>query len=40
MTTGEILAEYPQLTSEDIQDGLRYAAAAVDERELPARSAG
>lgn len=40
MTTEEILAEYPHLASEDIRDALRYAAAAVDERELPARSAG
>lgn len=36
----EILAEFPQLTGDDIQDSLRYAAAAVDERELPLRSAG
>ena len=40
MTTDEIIDEFPQLRHEDIQDALRYAAAAVDERELPLRSAG
>ena len=40
MATDEILADFPQLTRDDIQDALRYAAAAVDERELPLRSAG
>ena len=35
MTPGDILGDYPQLTQEDIHDALRYAAAAVDERELP-----
>ena len=40
MTTDEILADFPQLTRDDIQDALRYAAAAVDERELPLRPAG
>ena len=40
MTPGEIVAQYPQLSREDIQDALRYAAAAVDERELPLRPAG
>ncbi|HVA60872.1 MAG TPA: DUF433 domain-containing protein [Mycobacteriales bacterium] len=40
MAREEILTEYPQLTGEDLQDALRYAAAAVDERELPARSTG
>jgi len=39
MTTDEILTEFPQLTIEDIQDALRYAAAAVDEREVPLRPA-
>lgn len=39
MATEEILAEFPQLTIEDIQDALRYAAAAVDEREIPLRPA-
>ncbi len=40
MTPGDILGEYPQLTQEDIHDALRYAAAAVDERELPLPAAG
>jgi len=40
MATDEVLASFPQLHLEDIQDALRYAAAAVDERELPLRSAG
>lgn len=40
MTTEEILDGFPQLSAEDIQDALRYAAAAVDERELPVRSTG
>jgi uncharacterized protein (DUF433 family) len=39
MTVEEILAEFPQLTIEDIQEALRYAAAVVDEREIPLRSA-
>jgi uncharacterized protein (DUF433 family) len=37
MTTGEILAEYPDLTREDIHEALLYAAEAVRERELPLR---
>lgn len=40
MTTDEIRSEFPQLTTEDVQASLRYAAAAVDERELPLRTAG
>jgi len=40
MTNEEILAEFPQLVLEDIQEALRYAAAAVDERELPLRPVG
>ena len=31
----EILAAYPDLEPEDIQEALRYAAEAVRERELP-----
>lgn len=31
----EILAAYPDLESEDIREALRFAAAAVRERELP-----
>ncbi len=37
MTVDEIVADFPQLRSADIQDSLRYAAAAVDERQLPLR---
>jgi uncharacterized protein (DUF433 family) len=40
MTVEEILGDFPQLSREDIQEALRYAAAAVDERELPLRPAG
>jgi uncharacterized protein (DUF433 family) len=40
MMADEIVADYPQLSVEDVQDALRYAAAAVDERELPLRPAG
>lgn len=40
MSTDEILAAFPQMKIEDIQDALRFAAAAVDERELPLRPAG
>ena len=40
MATEEILVAFPQLTVEDLQESLRYAAAAVDERELPLRPAG
>jgi uncharacterized protein (DUF433 family) len=35
MTVAEILAAYPDLESEDIQEALRFAAEAVRERELP-----
>jgi uncharacterized protein (DUF433 family) len=37
LTTEEIIAEYPQLTTADVQACLGYAARAVDERELPVR---
>ena len=40
MTAQEIIAQFPQLAIEDIQDALRYAASAVDERELPLKPAG
>jgi uncharacterized protein (DUF433 family) len=36
----EMLAEFPQLTLADIQESLRYAAAAVDVREIPLRPTG
>jgi len=35
MTHAEILKSYPDLEAADIQEALRYAAAAVRERELP-----
>jgi uncharacterized protein (DUF433 family) len=35
----EILDSYPDLTVEDIQESLKYAAEAVRERELPLRTA-
>jgi uncharacterized protein (DUF433 family) len=35
MTQAEILKAYPDLEAADIQEALRYAAAAVRERELP-----
>jgi uncharacterized protein (DUF433 family) len=37
MTHDEILADFPQLTPEDLRDALEYGAAAVSERELPYR---
>ncbi len=37
MTNDEILSDFPQLYPEDLQDALRFAAAAVSERELPYR---
>jgi len=35
MTVDEILAAYPDLEAEDVEEALRYAAEAVRERELP-----
>lgn len=35
MTAADILAAYPSLEAEDIREALRYAAEAVNERELP-----
>lgn len=35
MTTKDILAAYPDLEREDIQEALHFAAEAVRERELP-----
>ena len=35
MSNAEILNEFPILEMEDIQEALRYAAAAVRERQLP-----
>jgi uncharacterized protein (DUF433 family) len=37
MAEAQIVAEYPDLETEDIREALRYAAAAVDERVLPLR---
>ncbi|MGB6058070.1 MAG: DUF433 domain-containing protein [Microthrixaceae bacterium] len=37
MTVDEILAEHPALEAADVTESLRYAAAAVQERELPLR---
>ena len=35
MTPADILAEFPQLTGEDIREALRYAAEALRARDLP-----
>ncbi|MDN5856111.1 MAG: DUF433 domain-containing protein [Actinomycetia bacterium] len=35
MTPAEIIADFPQLATEDIHDALRFAAAAVDQSMLP-----
>lgn len=35
MSEAEILAAYPDLEAEDIQEALHFAAEAVRERELP-----
>jgi uncharacterized protein (DUF433 family) len=35
MSEGDILAAYPDLEREDIHEALRYATAALRERELP-----
>ena len=35
MAEARILAEYPNLEVEDIREALAFAAAAVDERQLP-----
>lgn len=37
MTVEEILTEHPDLEAEDVTESLRYAAVAVQERELPLR---
>jgi uncharacterized protein (DUF433 family) len=37
LSVEEIRTDYPQLTAEDVQACLVYAAHAVDERELPVR---
>lgn len=35
MTTDDILRDYPMLEREDIAEALRYASAALRERQLP-----
>jgi len=35
MSSTEIVAAYPDLQPDDVQEALRYAAEAVRERELP-----
>ena len=35
MSTGEILAAYPDLEEADVREALRFAAEAVREQELP-----
>lgn len=37
MTVDEIVGEHPDLEAEDVAECLRYAALAVQERELPLR---
>jgi uncharacterized protein (DUF433 family) len=37
MAVDEVVAELPDLTREDVAESLRYAAAALQERELPLR---
>ncbi|MGH3546308.1 MAG: DUF433 domain-containing protein [Mycobacteriales bacterium] len=37
-SVNDILVDYPQLTETDIRAALHFAAAAVDERELPLRA--
>ena len=40
MAQDEILAAYPDLEAEDIEEAFHYAAEAVRERELPLAAAG
>lgn len=35
MSIDEVLAAYPDLEGEDVREAMRYAAEAVQERELP-----
>jgi uncharacterized protein (DUF433 family) len=38
LTADGVVAEYPQLTPEDVRAALEFAEAAVDERHLPLRT--
>jgi len=38
LTADGVIAEYPQLTDEDVRAALEFAAAAVDERHIPPRT--
>ena len=40
MAADEILDAYPDLEAEDLSEALRYAAEALQERELPLAAAG
>ena len=40
MTTPEILAQYPDLEAEDIEQALKYASFLASEETLPASGAG
>ena len=40
MSTEEILAEYPDLVAEDIEQALKYASFLASEETLPATGAG
>ena len=35
VTVGEIIAEHPSLSSEDVREALQYGAEVVGERQLP-----
>ncbi|MEX2621961.1 MAG: DUF433 domain-containing protein [Egibacteraceae bacterium] len=35
MSVNDILADYPQLATDDVREALHFAAVAVDERVLP-----
>lgn len=37
-TSDQIIADYPQLTAEDVREALEFAAAAVSERQVPLRT--
>jgi len=40
MSESEIVIAYPDLEAEDVREAIRYAAAAVRERELPLVASG